>query len=275
MIVRAIDAGIDQWVARRVTPPRTDGLHVSVVLTEMLKTVNPDRYGTWGRNKDRDFDPMWEAGYMWEDVLAKALADRPMPNTHLLPPKELSLDGIFGTPDRLILEAQPTTAPAPWRIIDEEVKFTWMTCAGLLVNPKKRPEAIEDWNPAGLTEDLRFTYWMLQSKTYAAMLWLRRYRGRVRSGSATCAYIETPEGYPRDEPWPMMTPLIRLRALFVNGNYRGELAIPAAFEIEYTPAELETWWTSFRDYAHKLASIALTHTATLDPDDPCGEPNVE
>lgn len=272
MIIRAIPAGIDQWVAKRVTPPRSHGLHVSTVLTEMLKTINPDRYGRWGQNADRESDPMWEAGYLWEDVLAKALADRPMPNTYLLAPLELALDDIYGTPDRLILEAQPTDAPAPWRIIDEEVKFTWMSCRDLLVDPRKRPEALEDWKPNGLWEDLRFTYWMLQSKTYAAMLWLRRYRGRVNSYlDYSKAYIETPEGYPRDEPWPMMTPLIRLRTLFINGAYRGALAIPGAFEIEYTAAELEAWWTSFRDYAHKLRDAAADDSPT--DDHLFGEPN--
>lgn len=257
MKIHPIDAGLDQWIAQRVTPPRTAGLHVSVVLTDMLKSLPGKKYETWGRTRaDDERDPMWEAGYLWEDVLAKALADRPVPGCHLIAPFELELDGIYGTPDRLLVETGRDGTDPP-RIVDEEVKFTWMSCKELLVDPSKRPETVADWLPAGLTADVKFTYWLLQAKTYAAMLYLNGYRVNCHHADYECS---TDTGWSVNrwsEKSPLTTPLIRLRALFINGAYRGDLAIPGAWEIEYTAEDLETWWRMFRDHAHRLTSPAV------------------
>lgn len=250
MKVRAIEAGIDQWIGQRVTPPRTAGQHVSVILTDMLKTIRPKKYHAWGKARPDDArDPMWEAGYLWEDVLAKALSDRPAPGCYLVAPFELELDGIFGTPDRLLVQEDPDGGLP--RIVDEEVKFTWMSCKELLVDPSKRPETVADWNAAGLG-DTKFVYWLLQSKTYAAMLFLNHYTAFPHWHSGPTI---------RFTPDVPITPLVRLRALFVNGAYRDALAIPAAFEIEYTADELTTWWQTFRAHAESMQQSTLAPTA--------------
>lgn len=258
MKLRVIEAGVDQWIAARVTPARTAGLHVSVILTDMLKSLPGKKYETWGRKRaDDERDPMWEAGYLWEDVLAKALADRPVPGGHLVAPFELELDGIYGTPDRLLVETGRDGTDPP-RIVDEEVKFTWMSCKELLVDPAKRPETVADWRPAGLTADVKFTYWLLQAKTYAAMLWLGRWHPSIDRILAPQSRIGERIGMihkAADDIPALLPPLIRLRALFINGAYRGDLAIPGAWEIEYTAEDLETWWRMFRDHAHRLTSL--------------------
>lgn len=254
MNIRAIDTALDHWIATRVTPPRSAGQHVSVILTDMLKTLPGRKYETWGRQRpENDRDTMWEAGYLWEDVLAKALSDRPVPGCHYVQPFELELDGIFGTPDRLLIQTEPDGLS--WRIVDEEVKFTWMSCKELLCDPTKRPEKPEDWLEIGLQADIKFTYWLLQSKTYAAMLYLGGWSGALVKTHHTDPDFTGENLKPmlyRQRSAPKTTPLIRVRALFVNGAYKGELAIPGAWEIDYTPEELSTWWACVRDHARVM-----------------------
>ncbi len=260
MNVKAIDAGLDQWIAKRVTPPRTEGLHVSVVLTDMLKSLPGKKYATWGKKRDDDRDPMWEGGYAWEDVLAKALADRTVEEQGIpVESGELALDSIFGTPDRLF--ALPD-AHGSYRLVDEEAKFTWMSCKELLHDPDKRPEKIEDWNPMGLLSDVRFTYWLLQGKTYAAMLYINRLVPvwtHVEDDGPPVAETMRLSARGNDDMIP--TPLVRLRALFINGAYRDALAIPAAFELEYTPDELTSWWKVVKGHAALMAMRESTPDA--------------
>ena len=266
MIIRAIDAHLDGWIARRVTPPRSKGQHVSAIVTDMLKSLPVKRYEKWGRQSgDNERHPMHEAGYAWEDALAKVLADRPVAGCHLLPATELELDGIFGTPDRLIVEAIDGQPP---RIVDEEIKFTWMSCKPLLIpellekETARRPEKPEDWNPAGLLDDPKFAYWLLQAKTYAAMLWLGNYTLYDDMSSPDSAWwkLQRFDGVQVGLDYP---PLTRLRALFINGAYRDELAIPGAFEIEWTPEELTSWWANVKQHA---AQMRMRESQT--PDDP-------
>lgn len=245
MIIRAIDAGLDAWIARRVTPPRSDGQHVSVILTDMLKSLNVKRYESWGKNSgDNVRHPMHEAGYAWEDVLAKALSNRPVKSQGIpVQYGELSLDDIYGTPDNLFVIEDNIG----YRVVDEEAKFTWMSCKPLLRDPGARPTTPEDWIAEGLTEDAKFTYWLLQAKTYAAMLHLNRlvpvWTG---PGHTTLVLNQAPSDV------ETRTPLTRLRALFINGAYRDELAIPGAFEIEWTPEELTIWWTNVKHHAEHM-----------------------
>jgi hypothetical protein len=163
----------------------------------------------------------------------------------------LELDGIYGTPDRLIAEPDGSDDPTldDYRLIDEELKFTWMSCKPLLMpellakDTARRPEKPEDWIAEGLIDDPKFSYWLLQAKTYAAMLWLKRMRPIIQYDSAKLVLRPEPDFD------PPLTPLTRLRALFINGAYRDELAIPAAFEIEWTPEELTAWWANVKGHA--------------------------
>lgn len=267
MIIRAIDAHLDGWIARRVTPPRSTGQHVSTIVTDMLKSLPVKRYEKWGRQSgDNERHPMHEAGYAWEDALAKVLAERPPNDAWLCKPIELALDGIYGTPDRILVELSDHGE----RIVDEEIKFTWMSCKPLLRDPNGRPTSTDDWTTDGLTDDPKFAYWLLQAKTYAAMLYLRNYRamigrpfGQHDDTKPMVAWIETNEGHMKDEPWPVTTPITRLRALFINGAYRDELAIPGAFEIEWTPEELTSWWANVKGHAEQMR---MRESQT--PDDP-------
>lgn len=249
MIIRAIDAHLDTWIARRVTPPRSAGQHVSTIVTDMLKSLPVKRYEKWGRQSgDNERHPMHEAGYAWEDALAKVLADRPVAGCYLLPVTELELDGIYGSPDRLIVEKLDGQPP---RLIDEEIKFTWMSCKPLLRDPGARPTMTEDWITDGLTDDPKFAYWLLQAKTYAAMLWLGAYGVRMAetqaSGWGPQSWVLVP-----DSPNFSHLPITRLRALFINGAYKDELAIPGAFEIEWTPEELTSWWANVKQHAEQM-----------------------
>ena len=55
-----------------------------------------------------------------------------------------------------------------------------------------------------------------------------------------------------DSPNFSHLPITRLRALFINGAYRDELAIPGAFEIEWTPEELTSWWANVKGHAEQM-----------------------
>jgi hypothetical protein len=251
MKIRAIDAELDQWIARRVTPPRTKGQHVSEIVTDMLKSLQVKRYESWGKNKGDERHPMYEAGYAWEDVMAKMLSERPVSGQWAIESCELELDGIYGTPDRLIAEPDGSADPTfdDYRLVDEELKFTWMSCKPLLIpellakDTARRPEKPEDWIAEGLIDDAKFSYWLLQAKTYAAMLWLKRMRPYAHA-SHSKLLLRSEMDFD-----PPLTPLTRLRALFINGAYRDELAIPGAFEIEWTPEELTAWWANVKGHA--------------------------
>jgi hypothetical protein len=226
MIISFLDPDISTWIEPRVMPTRTDGPHVSAVLTAMLKDAMPRQYEGYGKTLDGARVPAFELGYTWEDALARALAERVMltPAQRLMPPQEITRDGIHGTPDRVIFDYDQQ------RWIVEELKATWYSSSGL------------ESNPGALLDNRKFTYWTLQAKTYAAMLLVHRpiAERQIRNIAEVGAI---------GAPMVLFSPLARIRALFVNGNYKrsdgaDSRAQPMCWQIEWTAAELEQWWAA-------------------------------
>lgn len=232
MKIKFLDHDVRSWITPRVIPPRTVGRHVSEVVVKMLQALPGRKYDRYGRAADGDRKATFEVGYLWEDVLRKRV-DTPAGYIHVHD-QEISRGGIYGTPDRILWH------DGNLRFTLEETKATWMSARGL------------DTRPEALLENTKFTYWLLQSKTYAAML--LRYVVFTDTGAPVLvalpddgilAELHTAAGAAiqmrRKHPFP---PLVNIRALFMNGDYRGTLATPACWQIEYTADELEDWWSS-------------------------------
>jgi hypothetical protein len=225
-IVSFLDQDIHTWIADREKPARSPGPHVSSVLVSMLKTAMPEKYAKYGTAVDGARVPVFELGYTWEDALATALQERLIlaPGHLLMQPMELTTDGIHGTPDRVIYDRTRD------RWIVEELKATWYSCKGL------------DADPGALLENLKFTYWLLQVRTYAAML--------MCHAPAILSRTIWPLTATRYDLTPLTAPPVaRIRALFVNGNYdykaqTDQRARPMCWEIEWTPDELTDWWAA-------------------------------
>lgn len=237
------------WLQVRKTPPRSEGVHVSEVIMRMLKDVSKT-YRSYGRGDRGDRDPVFEAGYLWEDVFAEIMQRRLQLGAHeeLIPPLELAVDNIYGSPDRPVYDHDLG------RLIVEETKFTWMSCIDV------------DQKCTDILMAKKFQYWLSQVKTYAAMLYtqyvpvvttgrpanMKRALGlgnvvlrRVDDDNRCVGGIITLDG----KPIQQQPPIARIRAFFVNGNYRGKIAIPIGWEIHWTGEELEQFWSMLRAYA--------------------------
>lgn len=228
--VRFLDPDIATWIRQREIPARTEGPHVSRVITSMLKTMDPKKYAAYGTAVDGQREGAFELGYTWEDVLSNTLRDRLVldPRHTLMPPQEISRDGIYGTPDRVIHDRGES------RWILEELKLTWYSCNGLT----DTPEAI--------LENVKFTYWTLQLKTYAAMLLHHR---PADDGSGLIVPA------PKWGAAPTHHPICRIRAFFLNGTYRykdGDRAKPLCWEIRWHPVELEQWWAAVVRHVQRM-----------------------
>lgn len=245
MICRPLPSKIDQWVAPRERLARSAGWHVSTVLVAMLKAMGTGGYDHWGK-RDEPRKPTDEVGYMWEDMLSAPLAERTLvpPNAMLLPPAELEIDNIYGTPDRPLFDFERE------RFVNEEVKATWMSCTTVV------DEALQPIDH--FQHEKKFSYWRLQTKTYAAMIhqraplpWLSAIESVVGT-PALCSLMP-----------PKLPPLGRIRALFLNGRYKGELAVPAGWELEWTEAELTTWWANVVRFARAHPELQTEGEALL------------
>jgi hypothetical protein len=227
--VSFLDPSIAKWIKHRETPPRTDGPHVSRILTSMLKTAMPAKYAHYGMIVDGQREPAFELGYTWEDALANALRVRLAlePGYRLMDAQEINRDGIYGNPDRPIFDVMQE------RWIVEELKLTWYSCGGL------------ETDPYAILENQKFAYWLMQVKTYAAMLLDHR-------PSAVNDQLIIPCG-----GWPRLreAPIARIRSLFVNGDYKykgDQRARPFCWEIEWPAIELEEWWAAVVRHAEKM-----------------------
>jgi hypothetical protein len=133
---------------------RTPGCHVTQVIDAIMRA-----YG--GRSRPADFAQLdsenWqEAGFVWEDILSKALSDRALigdgPHGVVrLRPGEVTRDGIIMSPDGMALPAEGE----PW---GEEYKATW--------------KSARDFD----LYDKRYLPWLLQMKAYALGLGVQQYR---------------------------------------------------------------------------------------------------
>ncbi len=130
MIITPID---EQFVPKGSGLPRSEGLHISDVLWDILCILERNPAGcTW------DMDLTREPGFIWEEALSRSFAAR---NAPVFRPKELRVDGIYMSPDGI--------GPDPAEVLPlvlEEYKCTWK---GML---KHKIE--HNW------------YWLQQSKCY-------------------------------------------------------------------------------------------------------------
>ena len=237
--VKFLDPDIATWIRQREIPERTDGPHVSRVLASMLRTMNPAKYGKYGTAVDGQREGAFELGYTWEDTLANALRSRLMlsPDHFLMEPTEIARDGIYGTPDRVIYDC------AADRWILEELKLTWYSCRDM------------ESDPGAILNNVKFTYWLLQVKTYAAMLLHHVPPPRIRGARLTAPMFPPYQIVPASGPTLAQGPIARIRAFFLNGTYKygdGDRAKPLCWEIEWRPIELEEWWAAVVRHVAKM-----------------------
>jgi hypothetical protein len=250
--VRILPSDVESWLGRRESAPRSEGHHVSRIVLGMLQEIHRRKYGEWGKSGDRE--PQFEPGYIWEDLLSEALAKNPaitLGEQFLGTQIEISAGGIFGTPDR------QSWNPATRRIIVDECKATWYSFRKLEVKDlAKTPDAKDGER---IVDEPTFAYWILQAKTYAAMLWAGKYRVAVHPGGwhglvREDVFLEYP-GI-EDEVFTVedqaAPPLVRVAALFLNGSYRGDRAKPFRCEIEWEAAELDAWWQNVQSFVAGL-----------------------
>lgn len=196
MLIRAIPSGVEHWIERRQIA-RSQGTHVSTIVLAVLKELLPKKYGTYGNETGEDRQAVFEVGYMWEDLLGAALPAPVMTEqgeTLLTSQTEIMLDGIYGTPDRLVLSRDG-------QLIVEETKATWK------------------WFVPDL-EHVKFLYWILQVKTYCAMLDAR---------------------------------IARIRALFINEiSHSDNFVVPYCWELTFDGDELREHWDSMLSFARRL-----------------------
>lgn len=193
MITRRLASQIDAWIAERETGPRSPGFHVSGLVLAMLKEVAPKKYADYGSGGDDKRKPIYEMGYVWEDTLGAVLSPRVLLDEGevlVATQTEIERDGIFGTPDRQVLTRRAA-------LVVEETKITWK------------------WYDDDI-EHLKFLYWVLQVKTYCAML------GALQA---------------------------RIRALFINELHAGQFVVPGCWELTFQPHELDEWWESVTRFA--------------------------
>jgi hypothetical protein len=239
MEIEFLPSGVEHWLEPRATPPRSAGHHVSAIVLGMLQAV-AKTHRKWGKDDRPERAPLYEAGYAWEDALSAALSARILadPATKLLPPTELGVDDIFGTPDRMLWNF--TTEG----FVVEETKFTLMSCFGLTDEAK------------ALLDNQRMQYWVIQNKTYAAML---RH------------YTVTPSGLLQLRKPSLLAPppVSHIRAFFVNGDYKGQMATPLAWRMRYTAKELDDWWAVVLEFRSRLVSTPAPSAPVATPtDDP-------
>lgn len=196
MNITAIESGIETWIAERETAPRSEGQHVSTIILAMVKELVPKKYAGYG-NSTNDREAIYEIGYMWEDLLGGVLSERAMlqqGETLLQAQMEICLDNIYGTPDRIVIAADGS-------VIVEETKATWKWFTGEL-------------------DSVKFLYWILQVKTYCAMI------GALKA---------------------------RIRALFINEiGHSDKFVVPGCWELDFEPEELAEHWASVKSFARKL-----------------------
>lgn len=267
MTARFLAEDVDTWVLARAKPPRTPGVHVSGVVGAMLRKLQPSKYRRWATDEPPSTDKkaLWLIGELWEDVLADALGRRlghdasEQPIARL----ELGLDGIYGSPDQLLWR------PADQRLIVEESKATFMNAEKALGPLAPLIDDLDGGvttrhNPATLLEHDDFRSWIWQAKTYAAMALHGAYAAWqpnwVDDDPSSLHLILIRAGEPCDGSSSFLgaiaaPPIIRIRALFLRGDYKSRLCIPVAWEFEPTAEELTTWWATVTAFVRDFPDL--------------------
>lgn len=147
-------------------PPRSPGLHLSDILTVILRKVDPTRYAS-------DFTPTQtenyqDAGFFWEDILGSAFAGRallaaseqddPHEAVTRFRPGEITCDGVICSPDAFVIDREDA-------LVDEEYKVTW-----------KSARSLDTPTPGAGFLDTKFLPYTLQMKGYCKAAGTRRSR---------------------------------------------------------------------------------------------------
>lgn len=234
MNIRFLPPQVDDWILAREKPARSAGYHVSGVILAMLKKLDPSKYGKYSNDAPDDGKKaLWELGYLWEDVLSAVLADRLKDGRHGERPigrLELERDGVFGSPDQILLR------DADGRLIIEESKATFTSCA-------KAEGRAEQPDPNVIASAKEFRSWVWQARTYAAMA----HTYQIRDGRRTL---------------PVVAPLVRIRALFLRGDYASRLVVPLCWELDHTAEELEQWWATVREFVTDYPELVSKELAS-------------
>lgn len=221
MKVSFLPADLDAWLRPLSKPPRSPGLHVSTVLTAMLKEAAPRHFGHYG-NTSPNRRTNWLLGNLWEEAFERIVREQQIdpPGYVLQPKRERVLDGIYLTPDRTLVSTEN------FHIVIDETKFTWLSVVpGLGDDPNR------------LVKTNKYAYWVCQSKTYAAA---------------------SQELQDRDFPGHTApTPDARIVVMFVNADYaakhEGVMTAVYRWRLQFERDELRQWWANVRDYATKHA----------------------
>jgi hypothetical protein len=150
LIVREVEFDIVSHLnARFGHPPRTDGLHVSHIYSDLDKVLNAKRYANQFSPSQLDHFAM--LGFIWERVLEETLADLTVtadPSRFFRPGEQL-FDGILATPDYADLDFYGDGSCV---LGLEEWKVSW-----------KSVKSINDY-------EKNFWRWLVQMKSYCLML---------------------------------------------------------------------------------------------------------
>ena len=133
-------------VAEAVALPRSPGVHVSEIIGEIMKGVDPETYDTeYAKNDQHNW---WEVGFMWEKIFSQVFAagrTGAKPGSTLIRGWEIERDGIIGTPDWFEFDPDGSM----WL---SETKATWKSARGFDLYDKK------------------FMAYLLQMRAYSYML---------------------------------------------------------------------------------------------------------
>jgi len=128
--------------------PRSKGLH----LTDVIRSIQEELGWAYKGKGFQDRDLTMDLGFVWEETLSRAWADR---HPVVIRPGEVEKDGIIGSPDGLgpnpgLLNEEGNIIIKPSKkIIAHEYKLTWKSA-------NKR--IVDDW------------YYMTQGKSYCYMM---------------------------------------------------------------------------------------------------------
>jgi hypothetical protein len=248
--IEFVDEDLGRWIAPRVTPPRSAGHHVSDVLVRMLKIASR-KFDHYGKTEAEGGIPletreaMWKLGFIWEDVMADILRQQlagPADGI-VLPAAELVRDGIYGTPDRVILRM----LDPGWQL--EETKVTWMSTREISATPNL------------ILEVPKFAYWTLQIKTYASMIADPSVRMAAWAFTRP-GFADSRSDIALDRFLDWTPPICVLRSLFINADYKKFLPTPICWKIQWSLEELNAHWSMMRSFIER-------ETAQQEP------PNVE
>lgn len=222
MIITALPDTIDS-LQFEAGPERSAGLHFSQIRESILEEITPKRRKRLTRSEQAQpateqrgegesergylFHNYVEGGFTFERALEQALVSRL--DGSVIRPGEVIVDGIACSPDGI-------------SCVDcalEEYKFTWKSCAETpwpcvehaIVAPDGRrygaphpacPRCIRDFGP-------KFWGWIIQLKAYCYVLEIKT---------------------------------ARLRAFFVNGDYKAKTPEYRVWHFEFTEEELQQTW---------------------------------